>query len=191
MAAMAGLPRHSAPGVVWEPPDLAHVTLRFLGPCDLDIAMTALANLRSPSATAVLGPEVAMLGPSVVCVPVAGVDGLAADSVFLKEMAGNLNVGGIVATGVEDGVVLSLDHLRPNSAGGSNAVTNLVTCCHRCNSARGSRPVRTFCRAVAEYLDVDAASIERHVRACARRALPRAEALELLSRRGSVAAAIR
>jgi len=79
MVVMAGLPHHSAPGVVWEPPDLAHVTLRFLGPCDPDIAMTALADLRSPSATAVLGPEVAMLGPSVVCVPVAGVDGLAAD----------------------------------------------------------------------------------------------------------------
>ena len=92
---------------------------------------------------------------------------------------------------VEDGAQLTLDHLAPNSRGGSNDPGNLVTCCHRCNSARGARPVRTFCRAVAEYLDADAVAIERHVRACARRVLPRAEARTLLSRRGTIAAAIR
>ena len=79
MAAIDALPRPSAPGVVWEPPGLAHVTMRFLGPCDPDTAVTALTTLRSPSATAVLGPHVTMLGSSVVCVPVAGLDGLAAD----------------------------------------------------------------------------------------------------------------
>ena len=41
---------------------------------------------------------------------VAGlVDGLAARSVFLKEMAGDLQVGGIVATGIVDGVVISAE----------------------------------------------------------------------------------
>jgi hypothetical protein len=94
---------------------------------------------------------------------------------------------------VEEGAKLTLDHVTPHSKGGTNVVTNLVTCCHRCNSARGNRSVRVFAAAVAEYLDhgVTAVEIERHVRACARRALPRAEAREMLSRRSTVAAAVR
>lgn len=86
---------------------------------------------------------------------------------------------------LEQGALLSLDHLRPASHGGQNAPTNLVTCCLRCNSARGNRSVAAFARAVAEYTRGDAAAIVRHVRACARRALPRAEAREQLARRGS------
>jgi len=90
---------------------------------------------------------------------------------------------------VEDGASLTLDHLRPYDLGGSNETTNLVTCCHRCNSARGKRPVAAFARSVAEYLDHGAAAAEivRHVRACARRALPREQARELVASRGSVA----
>jgi RNA 2',3'-cyclic 3'-phosphodiesterase len=78
---LAGIPRDPEPGVTWEPPDLAHVTLRFLGPCDPHTAAAALATLASPVATARFGPAVVMLGPSVVCVPVAGLDPLAADVV--------------------------------------------------------------------------------------------------------------
>jgi hypothetical protein len=37
----------------------------------------------------------------------------------------------------------------------------------------------------------DAAAIERHVRNCARRALPRAEAREMINRRGTVSAALK
>ena len=92
---------------------------------------------------------------------------------------------------VENGAKLTLDHLTPDSKGGSNEATNLVCCCHRCNSARGNRPVRAFSRAVADYLDhgVEAAEIERHVRNCAKRSLtgPLAEAKELIARRGSAA----
>jgi len=93
---------------------------------------------------------------------------------------------------VEDGALLTLDHLHAHSHGGSNDPSNLVTCCHRCNSARGNRPVAVFARAVAAYLDhgVEAATIVAHVRACARRTLPRAEARELISRRGSVSRAL-
>jgi hypothetical protein len=40
--------------------------------------------------------------------------------------------------GVEDGAILSLDHLLPNSKGGGNHEGNLVTCCHACNSKRGN-----------------------------------------------------
>lgn len=92
---------------------------------------------------------------------------------------------------VEDGASLSLDHLQPASKGGSNKPSNLVTACERCNKSRGSRSVRGFCRAVAEYLDhgIEASAIENHVRACSRRSLAayRAEAKELIARRGSAA----
>lgn len=90
---------------------------------------------------------------------------------------------------VEDGASLTLDHLRPYSRGGSNDPSNLVTCCARCNSSRGNRSVASFARAVADYLDhgVTAEEITSHVRRTVRRALPRAEALEMISRRGSVA----
>ena len=35
---------------------------------------------------------------------------------------------------------ITLDHLLPRSAGGSNEATNLVTACRSCNSARGAKP---------------------------------------------------
>jgi hypothetical protein len=92
----------------------------------------------------------------------------------------------------EDGARLSLDHLKPHSHGGGNNPANLVTCCTRCNSARGNRSVRSFCRSVGEYLDADAKKIENHVRACSRRSMsgPRSEARTLIARRGSVATVI-
>jgi hypothetical protein len=96
--------------------------------------------------------------------------------------------------GVEDGAKLTLDHLKPRSKGGNNTTGNLVTCCLRCNSARGNRAVRSFAKAVAGYLNhgVTPESIENHVRACAKRSMagPRREATELIARRGSVAAVL-
>lgn len=93
---------------------------------------------------------------------------------------------------VEDGAQLSLDHLKCNVHGGGNENTNIVSACRRCKSSRGTRSVRAFCRVVAAYLNhgITAETIERHVRACAKRALPLDEAKQLLSRRGSVTAAI-
>ena len=90
---------------------------------------------------------------------------------------------------VEDGAQLTLDHLKPHSKGGGNDSSNLVTCCHRCNSSRGNRSVRGFCRVVAAYLNhgVTADEVERHVRSTSRRVLPAAEAKELIGRRGSAA----
>ena len=90
---------------------------------------------------------------------------------------------------IEDGATLTLDHLRPVSNGGGNHEKNLVTCCSRCNSARGNRSVRSFCGSVAGYLDhgIEAEEIERHVRNTARRALPKEEAKKLIARRGSPA----
>jgi hypothetical protein len=98
---------------------------------------------------------------------------------------------GYCGDSVENGAKLSLDHLKPHSKGGSNEATNLVTCCSRCNSARGTRSVRSFAADVAAYLGHEVApkDIERHVRNCAKRSLKPhiAEAKELISRRGSAA----
>ena len=100
-------------------------------------------------------------------------------------------------TTVEEGAQLSLDHLRPVSKSGgkpNNKPTNLITCCSRCNSAKGNRTVYAFCQAVAEYLGDTAsvAAIERHVRLCARRSMvkPRLQARTLITKRGSAAKAL-
>lgn len=77
--AIDALPRPEEPGVRWEPPGLAHVTLRFLGDVDPELAVGRLSGRPLPPATAVLGPQVSRLGRSIVCVPVAGLDDLAAD----------------------------------------------------------------------------------------------------------------
>ncbi len=88
---------------------------------------------------------------------------------------------------VESGARLTLDHLTPASKGGGNEVTNLVTCCDRCNSSRQTRPVATFAAAVAGYLKVDVAEITGHIRNCRRRTLPLAQAKAMIARRGSAA----
>jgi len=95
--------------------------------------------------------------------------------------------------GVENGAQLTLDHLTPASRGGSNAASNLVTACKRCNSARGARSWRRFAAAVAEYLnhDVSAEDIVRHVENCRRRRLDVRAAKALIARRGGFSAALR
>ena len=92
---------------------------------------------------------------------------------------------------VESGARLSLDHLIAHTHGGTNAPANLVTACMRCNDSRGARPLQVFARAVAAYLDhgIEPRQILAHVRRCTKRDLAafRAEARELIARRGTVA----
>lgn len=90
---------------------------------------------------------------------------------------------------VESGAQLSLDHIKPDSKGGTNDATNLVTSCTKCNSSRGNRPLALFARAVAEYLNngITDKDIVRHVRNCARRTLSRGEAKAMIARRGTAA----
>ena len=87
---------------------------------------------------------------------------------------------------VEDGATLTLDHLKCHSRGGSNGAVNLVTACKRCNSSRGARSVRAFCRSVTAYLNhgIAAEEIERHVRNTSRRTIDITAAQDLISRRG-------
>jgi len=86
---------------------------------------------------------------------------------------------------LEDGITLTLDHCKAHSHGGTNHETNLVTCCKRCNSSRGNRPMAAFARVVAEYINhgVTAKSILDHIRNCRRRKLDITEAKAIISRR--------
>jgi hypothetical protein len=43
----------------------------------------------------------------------------------------------------------TLDHLKPESKGGTHAATNLVTACGRCNSRRGATSVISYVRSLS------------------------------------------
>lgn len=63
----------------WTTADQWHVTLRFLGEVpEPEPVVGALAAAGLPSARAVVGPRATRLGREVVCLPVAGLDALAA-----------------------------------------------------------------------------------------------------------------
>jgi len=87
---------------------------------------------------------------------------------------------------VDDGAMLTLDHVKPGSHGGSNKASNLITACKRCNSARHDRPVTEFAAVVAAYRndgtsDLDIVATVRRLR---RRKLDRNEAKRIIARRG-------
>lgn len=90
---------------------------------------------------------------------------------------------------IENGASLSLDHVIPYSKGGSNEASNLTTCCKRCNSSRGNRPMEEFAEAVATYLNhgVTAAEITAQILRCTTSPLEgfHAEAKAMIARRGS------
>jgi RNA 2',3'-cyclic 3'-phosphodiesterase len=82
---LAGIDRPARPGIRWTTEDQWHVTLRFLGEIDDSEAQGVKASLQQLASvrgmqpvTAVAGPSVAQLGSSILCVPVAGLDQLAA-----------------------------------------------------------------------------------------------------------------
>jgi hypothetical protein len=93
---------------------------------------------------------------------------------------------------VEDGVRLTLDHLRAHKHGGSNKETNLVTCCLTCNSARGKRSWKKFAEKVAGYLDHDitADMIVNYVMLTRKRVLDVPAAKALIDARGGFSKAL-
>lgn len=92
-----------------------------------------------------------------------------------------------------EGCLLTLDHIIPYDQHGSNDPSNLLTCCHTCNSSRGNRGLEEFVVAVAQYINhgVTAEDILRHIADCLARPLDRKAAQELINRRGSWAAALK
>jgi hypothetical protein len=94
---------------------------------------------------------------------------------------------------VEHDAKLTLDHPKPYERGGTNSATNLITCCHRCNSVRGSPPWRKFAGHVANYINhgVRPEAIIAHVRRTVRRALDVRAAKQFISERGGFSSALR
>jgi hypothetical protein len=94
---------------------------------------------------------------------------------------------------VEDGAILTLDHLTAHSHGGSNDAGNLVTACRKCNSSRGNRDWREFAGKVAEYINhgVTAEQIIAHIETTGQRPLDVAEAKAIIARRGGFTQALR
>jgi 2'-5' RNA ligase len=88
-AELERLPREPQAGVRWVPPEQWHVTLRFLGRADAGEVCGALAGVGLPSATVVLGPRVSRLGRSVVALPAAGLEELAAVVAGVTEHLGD------------------------------------------------------------------------------------------------------
>ena len=78
--ALAALDRPDLPGLRWSRPDQWHVTLLFLGEADPLPASSSLARARFPPGPVIAwaGPALSRLGRTVLQVPVAGLDGLAA-----------------------------------------------------------------------------------------------------------------
>ena len=74
---LAALPRPSKPGVSWTKPHRLHITLRFLGECDQDEALSTLEATSFGAARVTLGPAPERLGRGVLMLPAAGVDDLA------------------------------------------------------------------------------------------------------------------
>lgn len=94
--------------------------------------------------------------------------------------------------GIEEGAKLTLDHLACHVDGGTNDATNLVTCCHRCNSSRGSRDWKAFAGSVAGYINHGAtkAQIVNFIRNTVLKSLDTKLAGEMIAARGGFSAAL-
>ncbi len=50
----------------------------------------------------------------------------------------------VVCGSMMDEAILTLDHIRSRSRGGTNVATNLVVMCMKCNSSKGESPLGTW-----------------------------------------------
>jgi 5-methylcytosine-specific restriction endonuclease McrA len=88
------------------------------------------------------------------------------------------SVAGTILTDGKRILQATIDHVVPRSRGGSNRPSNLITCCARCNAARGHRSVPAFAAALCATIEGDDEQLRayrlivRRVRAHARRKLP-------------------
>jgi hypothetical protein len=92
---------------------------------------------------------------------------------------------------LEHGTQLTLDHVRPRSAGGTNAARNLVTACMSCNRLRGDTRLADFLLihivpvkpGYPEDHECDLSDAVARVRNATRRKLPRELARTLVELR--------
>ena len=75
---LLSMARPETPGLRWTSEDQWHVTLRFLGSCDLRDVEPAFSRIAASPATAVMGPSIERFGSAVLHVPVEGLGSLAA-----------------------------------------------------------------------------------------------------------------
>jgi 5-methylcytosine-specific restriction endonuclease McrA len=88
--------------------------------------------------------------------------------------------------GIEAGVTLTLDHLKPYSLGGAiSDHKNLITACLNCNSARGNRSLKAFVEVSAAYHQREGQEVLAYIRRQVRRVLKTKVAGEMLAQRGS------
>lgn len=81
----------------------------------------------------------------------------------------------------EDGTIsLTLDHVTACELGGTNEPTNLVTCCNRCNSAKGDHSMRVWLKRLREC-GFDATKIGARLRRQVKRPIDRAEGRRLVA----------
>lgn len=80
--------------------------------------------------------------------------------------------------GEEVGNGLTLDHLVACELGGSNDPSNLVTCCGKCNSAKGKKTKRGWLSYLRDG-GIDGAKVARRIRALVRKKLDRKEGRRL------------
>lgn len=65
----------------------------------------------------------------------------------------------------------TLDHIVPCELGGTNASTNLATCCKSCNSSKRDKSQRSFLKWLREAKNIDTAEISKRIRRNLRRKL--------------------
>jgi 2'-5' RNA ligase len=75
---LEALPRPEVSGVRWTTRRQWHVTLRFLGSCSVEDAVSSLSEVVAGATEAVAGPRSGRLGRGVLVLPVAGLDAVAA-----------------------------------------------------------------------------------------------------------------
>lgn len=86
--------------------------------------------------------------------------------------------------GVEDeGVTLSLDHVIPDSLGGGNESSNLITSCRKCNSERGAKSVAEFALIMAPRVGKSAREIVEAIRRAVKRQVRTEQAKQILAQR--------
>ena len=65
--------------------------------------------------------------------------------------------------------LLSIEHVKPRSLGGSNRVSNLAIACHSCNQTKGNQDIRNFLAGKPDILNRILAQLKKHASWCCRR----------------------
>jgi hypothetical protein len=73
---------------------------------------------------------------------------------------------------------LTIDHVKPVDAGGTNDATNLITACHRCNSSRQNKTPRRW-YAMLRGRGVDTRLVQARIRRLTKKPLDTARGQEL------------